>query len=88
MQAFSDNAKNAEVHFKRTASGSLMVRQGSQFRALENAQGRKTAAGKCWERIAGSTLLSEAEAPRNPPHAQGEPRVPTGEKQKEITPNK
>jgi hypothetical protein len=67
MQAFLDSARGADIRPKRTASGSLIVRQGTKYRALVGASGHKTAAGKYWERITGSTLPSEAEAPGGAP---------------------
>ena len=67
MQSFLDSARAADIRPKRTASGSLIVRQGTKYRALVGPSGRKTAAGKYWERITGSTIPSEAEAPRGPP---------------------
>jgi hypothetical protein len=67
MQAFLDSARGADIHPKRTASGSLIVRRGTSYRALVDASGRKTAAGKYWERLTGSTIPSEAEAPRGAP---------------------
>ena len=67
MQAFLDNAINTNIQPKRTSSGSLIVRQGTRYRALETSVGAKTKAGKYWERISGSLLPSEANDARSVP---------------------
>ena len=67
MQTFLDNARGADARPKRTSSGSLIVRQGTKYRALVNAAGKKTAAGRYWEQITGNSLPSEAENPAGPP---------------------
>ena len=71
MQRFLRQAKDSNANATRTASGSLIVRQGAKYKVLANKQGVPTKAGRFWERLTGSALPPPPPAPEAAPVRRG-----------------
>jgi hypothetical protein len=71
MQRFLRQAKDSNANATRTASGSLIVRQGAKYKVLANKQGVPTKAGRFWERLTGSALPPPPPAPEAAPVRKG-----------------
>ena len=67
MNAFIQGAVTQGIRPKRTASDALILREGSKYRILVDANGQRTAAGLKYEALAEATLPAEGyDASQNP----------------------
>ena len=72
MQRFLRQAHDSNASPARTASGSLIVRQGAKYRVLVDKRGAPTKAGRYWERLTNSALPPPPPAPVAAPVRMGD----------------
>ena len=67
MNEFIQGAVTEGIQPKRTARDALILRQGTKYRILVDANGQRTAAGRKYEELAEATLPAEGyDASQNP----------------------
>ena len=71
MNAFIQGAVAEGIQPRRTASDSLILREGARYRILVDANGQRTAAGRRFEELAQTTLPAEGYDASQTPVRQG-----------------